>query len=89
MHEQFSAPCSCCAEANRYASLSHTELPNQQVIFITCHLKMPPSILPGSADSRNKFEDLSGVDIAAYANPYDALIEACHNDPVTTPFSSV
>ncbi|KAH8685876.1 RNA ligase/cyclic nucleotide phosphodiesterase [Tricladium varicosporioides] len=36
---------------------------------------------PDSADSRNKFEDLSGVNIAAYENPYDALIEACRNDP--------
>ena len=43
---------------------------------------MPPTTLPGSADSKNKFEDLSGVDIAAYANPYDALIEACEDDPV-------
>ena len=47
---------------------------------------MPPEILPGSADSQNKFEDLSGVNIAAYDNPYDALIEACHNDPVNHPF---
>lgn len=39
---------------------------------------------PESADSRNKFEDLSGVDIAAYANPYDALIEASQDDPVTS-----
>jgi hypothetical protein len=40
------------------------------------------SSMPALADSRNKFEDLSGVDIAAYTNPYDALIEACQNDPV-------
>jgi hypothetical protein len=46
---------------------------------------MPPTTLPGSVDSKNKFEDLSGVDIAAYENPYDALIEACNNDPVTAP----
>ncbi|KAM3075203.1 hypothetical protein ACMFMG_007347 [Clarireedia jacksonii] len=42
---------------------------------------MPPTTLPGSTDSKNKFEDLSGVDTAAYDNPYDALIEACNNDP--------
>jgi hypothetical protein len=36
-----------------------------------------------TADSRNKFEDLSGVDIAAYANPYDALIEACEDNSVS------
>ncbi|PQE33031.1 ureidoglycolate hydrolase protein [Rutstroemia sp. NJR-2017a WRK4] len=42
---------------------------------------MPPTTLPGSVDSKNKFEDLSGVDTAAYENPYDALIEACNNDP--------
>lgn len=48
---------------------------------------MPPMTLLGSADAKNKFEDLSGVDISAYANPYDALIEACGNDPVLAPFS--
>jgi len=42
---------------------------------------MAPS-LSELADSRNKFEDLSGVDTAAYANPYDALIEACEDNPV-------
>jgi hypothetical protein len=47
---------------------------------------MPPHTLPGSADSKNKFEDLSGVNIAAYSNPYDALIEACGDDPVETLF---
>ncbi|TVY73223.1 hypothetical protein LSUE1_G008142, partial [Lachnellula suecica] len=36
---------------------------------------------PESADARNEFEDLSGVDITAYGNPYDALIEACQDDP--------
>ncbi|KUJ11831.1 uncharacterized protein LY89DRAFT_688331 [Mollisia scopiformis] len=40
-----------------------------------------PSTLPPSADSRNKFEDLSGVDSTQYSNPYDALIEACRDDP--------
>lgn len=45
---------------------------------------MAPQILE-TADSRNKFEDLSGVDITAYANPYDALIEACNDDPVAHP----
>ncbi|KAF7898307.1 hypothetical protein EAF00_004753 [Botryotinia globosa] len=42
---------------------------------------MAPITLAGSADSKNKFEDLSGIDTAKYANPYDALIEACHDDP--------
>ncbi|CZS98576.1 uncharacterized protein RCO7_04114 [Rhynchosporium graminicola] len=45
---------------------------------------MPPQILE-TADSRNNFEDLSGVDISAYANPYDALLEACDNDAATLP----
>lgn len=45
---------------------------------------MPPGH-PDSVDTRNKFEDLSGVDITAYTNPYDALIEACQNDPVIQP----
>jgi len=40
---------------------------------------MAPQVLE-TADSRNKFEDLSGVDISAYANPYDALLEACNDD---------
>ncbi|KAL2073767.1 hypothetical protein VTL71DRAFT_11093 [Oculimacula yallundae] len=40
---------------------------------------MAPQVLE-TADSRNKFEDLSGVDISAFANPYDALLEACNND---------
>lgn len=43
---------------------------------------MSSSALPALADTLNKFEDLSGVNIAAYANPYDALIEASQNDPV-------
>ncbi|CAL3967485.1 unnamed protein product [Diplocarpon coronariae] len=34
-----------------------------------------------TADSRNRFEDLSGIDNSAYANPYEALLEACNNDP--------
>jgi hypothetical protein len=45
----------------------------------------PP--LPELADSRNKFEDLSGVNSSAYANPYDALIEACEGNPVGEPLS--
>jgi hypothetical protein len=55
---------------------------------LRCHegvLKMPP-VLKGSVDAKNKFEDLSGVDIAAYPNPYDALIEACNHDPVNPYF---
>ncbi len=36
-----------------------------------------------SADSRNTFEDLSGVDISTYANPYNALLEACKDDAVS------
>lgn len=43
---------------------------------------MAPQVLE-TADSRNKFEDLSGVDISAYANPYDALLEACNNEAVS------
>ncbi|KAK5003244.1 hypothetical protein LTR28_010402 [Elasticomyces elasticus] len=27
------------------------------------------------------FEDLSGVQSGTFENPYDALIEACNNDP--------
>jgi hypothetical protein len=42
---------------------------------------MPP-ILPGSADASNNFEDLSGIDSTKFSNPYEALIEACQNDPV-------
>lgn len=50
-------------------------------------LKMP-SILPNPTATSNKFEDLSGIDAAAYENPYDALIEACNNDPVRSLSSS-
>lgn len=46
------------------------------------------SSLPALADTMNKFEDLSGVNSAAYANPYDALIEACNSDPVSCIFCS-
>lgn len=35
-----------------------------------------------STDAKNKLEDLSGVTIKPGENPYKALIEACHNDPV-------
>jgi len=42
-----------------------------------------PQIHPLSSDADNKFEDLSGVNSAAFSNPYDALIEACKNDPVS------
>jgi hypothetical protein len=37
-----------------------------------------------STDVRNKLEDLSGVVLKPGENPYNALIEACHNDPVCT-----
>lgn len=37
-----------------------------------------------SVDSRNKYEDLSGVDNSAFENPYEALLDACNNDPVST-----
>jgi hypothetical protein len=45
---------------------------------------MPPE-LPTSIATSNQFGDLSGVGVAAYENPYDALIEACRNDPVQPP----
>jgi hypothetical protein len=32
--------------------------------------------------AKNKFDDLSGIDITKHENPYDALIEACENDTV-------
>lgn len=34
-----------------------------------------------STDAKNKLEDLSGIVIKPGQNPYDALIEACGNDP--------
>ena len=34
------------------------------------------------ADTSVVFEDLSGVGSSTSENPYDALIEACENDPV-------
>ena len=41
-----------------------------------------PAPPPESADTKNNFEDLSGIDATAYENPYDALIEASQGDPV-------
>lgn len=35
-----------------------------------------------STDVKNKLEDLSGVVIKPGENPYNALINACNNDPV-------
>lgn len=47
---------------------------------------MPP-ILAESSDAQNTYEDLSGVNSAAHANPYNALIEACEDDPVGALFN--
>ncbi len=41
-----------------------------------------PQVHPLSSDAGNTFEDLSGVNVALYSNPYDALIDACKDDPV-------
>ncbi|TAQ87371.1 hypothetical protein B7494_g4307 [Chlorociboria aeruginascens] len=41
-----------------------------------------PSTLEDSVERENKYEDHSGIDIKAYANPYDALITACNNEPI-------
>lgn len=35
-----------------------------------------------STDLKNKLEDLSGVVLKPGENPYNALIEACKDDPV-------
>ncbi|KFY59124.1 hypothetical protein V497_04508 [Pseudogymnoascus sp. VKM F-4516 (FW-969)] len=39
------------------------------------------SVVLESADAKNSFVDLSGVDSSTFSNPYDALIEACNDDP--------
>lgn len=52
--------------------------------LFVCLTMAPPM---ETADSRNNFEDLSGVNSAAYENPYDALIEACEDNPVKIPLS--
>lgn len=31
----------------------------------------------------NVFEDLTGVSTSSFSNPYDALISACEEDPVS------
>ncbi len=36
-----------------------------------------------SADAKNKLEDLSGVVLKPGENPYNALIEACDDNPVS------
>lgn len=41
---------------------------------------MKPAI--ESVDARNKLEDLSGIEIKPGENPYDALIQACKDEPV-------
>ena len=38
-----------------------------------------------STDAKNKLEDLSGVTIGPGENPYEALIKACNNNPVSLP----
>ncbi|KAI0514543.1 RNA ligase/cyclic nucleotide phosphodiesterase [Xylaria bambusicola] len=38
-----------------------------------------------STDVKNKLEDLSGVAVKPGENPYNALIEVCHGDPVESP----
>lgn len=42
-----------------------------------------------STDVKNKLEDLSGVVLKPGENPYNALIEACHDDPVSSPAMAV
>lgn len=41
-----------------------------------------------STDAKNKLEDLSGIVIEPGGNPYDALIAACSNDPVSRTLDS-
>ena len=36
-----------------------------------------------AADASNKLEDLSGATLQPGENPYSALIDACHHDPVS------
>jgi hypothetical protein len=36
-----------------------------------------------AAEARNKLEDLSGIQLEPGENPYNALIKACNNDPVS------
>ena len=37
----------------------------------------------GSVDARNKLEDLSGIVLQPGENPYNALIKACNDNPVS------
>ena len=55
--------------------------PTQKSPFLRRVRKMAP-LHPPSADSRNSFEDLSGVTPLASSNPYEALILASADDPV-------
>jgi hypothetical protein len=43
---------------------------------------MAPSLMP--VDATNQFQDLSGVQIKPGENPYNALIDACHDHPVSS-----
>jgi hypothetical protein len=38
-------------------------------------------------DVKNKLEDLSGMVLKPGDNPYNALIDACHDDPVESSLS--
>jgi hypothetical protein len=45
-------------------------------------LKMQAPLLE-STDSKNNFEDLSGIDATAYENPYEALVDASQGETVS------
>lgn len=39
-----------------------------------------------TAEARNKLEDLSGIQLQPGENPYNALIKACNDNPVSDIF---
>lgn len=41
---------------------------------------------PVAVPTNNAFEDLSGISTSAFSNPYNALIAACEDDPVSGSF---
>lgn len=36
-----------------------------------------------AVNAANTFEDLTGISTSSFTNPYDALIAACEDDPVS------
>ncbi|KAK3394869.1 RNA ligase/cyclic nucleotide phosphodiesterase [Podospora didyma] len=63
---------------------AQTPNPKHPCYPCNCRRRLPRNMTPtlDAASNGNQFQDLSGIEIKAGDNPYDALIEACHGHPV-------